>query len=98
MERFYVDKRSGIIAVKDRSKKYDLESMNGLHGCNKDVVAHWMGYSKEDKNGQISWNLYDWQIKKAEELCALLNKLNKSGIPINQGWGQIVNCLLNIGG
>jgi hypothetical protein len=68
--RFFIDKRIGIIAVIDRQHpEYDI-NRQGCHGDLPWVVAHWQGYTDD-----TGWNLYDWQIEKAEHLCELLNRL-----------------------
>lgn len=69
--RFRVEKRIGIVAV------YDLEHPQynpDWQGCHSDlpwVVATWTGYD-DPKEG---WCLYDFQVQKANELCAMLNAL-----------------------
>jgi hypothetical protein len=68
--RFYIDERSGCIAVRER---VDYDISPGLHQDLPDVLAYWGGESYHDDEGMIRWRIHDWQREKAEKLCAELN-------------------------
>jgi len=68
MGRFFVDERSGIVAVRDRM--YTDPDYNGLHPDTEGVIKSWGGtYNRESH----SWDLEQWQIKEANDLCQELN-------------------------
>lgn len=67
--RYFIDKRCGIIAVRNREhEKYD-EEYQGLNSDTPDVVDYRTG---DMINGE--WVLSDDKITKMEELCKKLNR------------------------
>jgi hypothetical protein len=68
--KYYVDERSGCIAVR---KRVDYEIGNGLSSDLPDVVAFWQGYKVRDDEGRISWKIYDRQRGEAHQLCDRFN-------------------------
>jgi hypothetical protein len=73
MEKYYVDKRVGCVAVRE---KVDYEVSPGCHSGLPDVVAFWGGRRIENDEPPVFWEVYEWQIEKAERLCDLLNGLS----------------------
>jgi hypothetical protein len=71
-QRFMVDVRGGIIAVRDRNI---LTNMPGLHADYDCVVASWHGRYDKEKG---YWTLEKWQVEKANYLCKLLNERNSN--------------------
>ena len=72
MSKYYIDERSGIIAVR---VEVEYEVSTGLQGDLPDVVASWTGYKVTDRQGLVSWKVYSWQRAKAHNLCVRLNTL-----------------------
>lgn len=67
-ERFFVDERSGIVAVRDRM--YTDPDYNGLHSDTNGVIKSWGGvYNRKS----YCWNLEQWQVDEANNLCRELN-------------------------
>jgi hypothetical protein len=66
--RFFVDERSGIVAVRDRV--YTDLDYNGLHSDTGGVIESWSGKYNPDTS---SWSLEQQQIKAANDLCQELN-------------------------
>jgi len=68
MERFFVDERTGCIAVRDRSNT--RPEYQGLHSDTKGVVKYWSGIFTE--SGRLLIKELD-----REEAHILCNRLNK---------------------
>lgn len=68
--RFIVDERAGCVAVIDTKSFPDTP---GLQADLNGVLAYWDGYKLKLAYGD-RWEVEDWKIKKAHELCNLLNK------------------------
>jgi len=64
--RYFVDERSGIVAVRDRV--HTDPDYNGLHSDTAGVIMSWKGERVEDH-----WELVEGQLEKAETLCTNLN-------------------------
>lgn len=73
MDRFYVDKRVGCVAVRDRNVTEEYPTP-GLHFDTIGVVAYWHGKWDEKKR---EWNTDLDQVFMAEKLCTLLNEQEK---------------------
>lgn len=72
-KRYFVDTRSGIIAVRDRF--YTDPDYNGLHNDTPGVVKAWTGkYNADD----CFWELDHDQILAAQDYC---NKCNQGYVP-----------------
>lgn len=82
-QRYYVDQRSGCIAVCDRIKYEacvkEFGPMPGLHGNDQHVVEYWAGSPKASKCptcGHVrseGWELSAESITAAHLLCDELN-------------------------
>jgi hypothetical protein len=81
MSRYFIDERSGCIAVRD-SDKTDVK-YSGLHPDTQGVVRYWDGVQVTKtcptcrhriNNG---WKISDADKQAAVALCAELNKANK---------------------
>lgn len=73
MDRFYVDKRVGCVAVRDR-KFIETNPTPGLHFDTLGVVAYWGG--ARDKNTN-DWSVDSNYVVMALSLCELLNEQDK---------------------
>tara|TARA_R110000765_G_scaffold143226_3_gene244772 strand:+ start:331 stop:618 length:288 start_codon:yes stop_codon:yes gene_type:complete len=69
VRRFYVDERSGCVAVRERVG-YDISP--GLHQDLPDVMAYWSGEKYLDDDSMVRWRVADWQLEKANKLCESL--------------------------
>lgn len=90
--RYIVDERDGIIGVIDiQHKDYDNRG-NCLQSDYPWVVANWDG----ERSGKAGyWELKGWQVKKAKNLCDLLNSypeasedLTSSYRTAKEEWGK----------
>lgn len=73
MDRFYVDKRVGCVAVRDRNATEEYPTP-GLHQDTIGVVAYWSG-KRDEKTKE--WTVDPDQAFMAEKLCVLLNEQDK---------------------
>ena len=71
MTRHRVEERSGIILIYDTEHE-EYQDTPGAHADYPWVVASWHGYCVESLSGDY-WEIHDWQRKKANHLCNLLN-------------------------
>lgn len=77
MSRYFIDRRAGCIAVRDRDNT-DYDD-SGLHGYTRGVVAFWHGLPVQKKCehcGHVKsdgWILADGDVAAAESVCARLN-------------------------
>ena len=77
MNRYFVDKRGGCIAVRERA--YTDPEYNGLHGDTPGVVRYWHGtqeFSTCPECGHkrsAGWTVADKDIAAAKALCEELN-------------------------
>lgn len=75
-KRYYIDERSGCIAVRDRTKDGDSP---GLHPDTRGVVQFWMGFQETVKcptcghQAQGAWTVPPETRGAAEQLAATLN-------------------------
>ena len=75
--RFFVDERSGCVAVRDR-KKTDPE-YQGLHTYTAGVVRYWAGTEVMETcptcrhTRFVSWTISEEALKAAQDLCKRLN-------------------------
>ena len=71
MDKYYVDERSGCIAVR---KRVEYEIGNGLSSDLPDVVAFWLGHRVFNEEGLPYWKISDNQREEAHQLCDSFNK------------------------
>ena len=69
VRRFYVDERSGCVAVREH---VDYDISPGLHQYLPDVMAYWGGEKYFDDDGMTRWRVASWQLEKANKLCESL--------------------------
>lgn len=69
VERYFIDKRAGCIAVRDRM--YTSPSYQGLHEDTPGVVKYWHG--RLDSHGLFSWSVPKEYEEEAMFLCKELN-------------------------
>jgi len=77
-QRFFVDLRSGIGAVRDRLHPYYDPEYNGLHSDTPDVIEHRTGY-KDLKTG--AWIMEQEAIDFLNEYCNSLNEKEEEENP-----------------
>lgn len=76
-DRFFVDERSGCIAVRDRQHpKYD-PNYNGLHHDTPDIIYYAHGYTNQTSK---SWEVNNFDKIKAREVAEYLNATIKNNI------------------
>lgn len=73
--RFYVDKRIGCVAVRDRTMTEECPTP-GLHCDTVGVIAYWHGVRDEHTRTR-DWTICDTDIESAYRTCKLLNELNE---------------------
>jgi len=79
--RYYIDERTGCIAVRDHTKDSEMEP--GLHANTTGVIRYWHGELRTEKCAKCGhaisagWRISDDAKRAAEELCDELNASNK---------------------
>ena len=68
-ERFFIDKRAGCIAVRDRQHPQYDSTYQGLHFDTPDVICYFHG-----KQGKDSWYVGNMEESKCKKVLKHLNK------------------------
>lgn len=70
MPRFFLDKRAGCAAIRDRQHPKYNEDYQGLHNDTCDVVEYKHGFQNHEKG---CWDMSPEDIEYLENYCASLN-------------------------
>ncbi len=70
MPRFFLDKRAGCAAIRDRQHPKYNEDYQGLHNDTPDVVEYIHGFQNHDEK---CWDMKPEDIEYLENYCASLN-------------------------
>lgn len=82
-KRYFVDKRGGCVAVRDRKHPNYDPDYSGLHPDTPDVVEYYGGMMIKDGEGKFKgWTVFPFDVEKCNALCDSLNReANHDPIP-----------------
>jgi hypothetical protein len=74
-ERYFVDKRSGCVAVRDRQHESYDSNYQGLHSDTDDVVLYFGGLMMKADDKFKGWTVSPLDVDKCNKVCDKLNRM-----------------------